>query len=173
MDNYFSNISLPLLLPAYSGEERISWEQHVSQLPGLICIFRAGISPRTKTTPHRKELPWDPTSAPSAPPQPWSLPGPGSAAPTGMAALLSPVRVLARSLGIPVVMSDSHFISFLRVDLSAPNQMSLSNLVGFKVPSLPPSSSPPPQLGAVLHDLSKFPLSNTTIKWIKLQRSHV
>lgn len=45
MDNYFfSNVSLPLLLPAYSDEERTSLEQYVTQLPGLICIFRAGIS---------------------------------------------------------------------------------------------------------------------------------
>lgn len=45
MNNYFfSNVSLPLLLPAYSDEERISLEQYVTQLPGLICIFRAGIS---------------------------------------------------------------------------------------------------------------------------------
>lgn len=72
MDNYFfSNISLPVLLPAYSGEERTSREQYVTQLPGLICIFRAGISlPALKPPPALKGAPGDPTSAPSAPPHP-------------------------------------------------------------------------------------------------------
>ena len=52
MDNhFFSNVSLPLLLTVYSDEERTSLEQYVTQLPGLICIFRAWISlPALKTT---------------------------------------------------------------------------------------------------------------------------
>lgn len=104
MDNYFfSNVSLPLLLPAYSDEERTSLEQYVTQLPGLICIFRAGIS-----------LPaWKPPPTPKDTPE-------------------TPAVVLLR----PRL---THILSvFPRVDLSAHNQMSLSNLVDFKVPSLPP-----------------------------------
>ena len=67
MDNhFFSNVSLPLLLTVYSDEERTSLEQYVTQLPGLICIFRAWISlPALKPPPAPKDAPWDSSGTPT------------------------------------------------------------------------------------------------------------